>query len=231
MTQEAIEEEFHCNPRSDKSRHLLPYDLINTCEEDNVLYDILENIIGGLFIGVDIGRRHDLTVIWILEKIGNVFYSRMVIELFDTKFRTQYSILSGYLQHPKFRRCCIDATGLGMQLAEDAAEDYGKTRVEEITFTQPVKEKLASNMKTNFEDRTVVIPRDRTIREDLYSVRAVTTVAGKVRYVASRTDDGHADRFFALALALEAGDTYSGPINVKSRGVRESKKLLRGYYD
>ena len=39
----------------------------------------------------------------------------------------------------------------------------------------------------------------------------MTTAAGNVRYLADRDDAGHADRFWALALALHAGSSASGP--------------------
>ena len=50
------------------------------------------------------------------------------------------------------RRCCIDATGLGMQLAERAQERFGKYYVEGIHFSGPVKEDLAYPVKAAFED-------------------------------------------------------------------------------
>jgi hypothetical protein len=39
------------------------------------------------------------------------------------------------------------------------------------------------------------------IRADLRSVTKQTTEAGNIRFTAERTPDGHADRFWALALA------------------------------
>ena len=45
-----------------------------------------ENVIGDLYIGVDIGRRHDLTVIWVLEKIMGYWFTRRVIELKNERF-------------------------------------------------------------------------------------------------------------------------------------------------
>jgi hypothetical protein len=42
------------------------------------------------------------------------------------------------------------------------------------------------------------------IRADLRSVTKQTTEAGNIRFTAERTPDGHADRFWALALAVHA---------------------------
>jgi hypothetical protein len=54
------------------------------------------------------------------------------------------------------------------------------------------------------EDRALRIPYDPVIRADLRSVTKQTT-AGNIRFTAERTTDGHADRFWALALAVHAG--------------------------
>ena len=42
------------------------------------------------------------------------------------------------------------------------------------------------------------------IRADLRSIRKTTTAAGNIRFEADRGPGGHADRFWALALALHA---------------------------
>jgi len=98
----------------------------------------------------------------------------------------------------------IDETGMGMPLAEEALEAFGSWRVEPVTFTPKVKERLASRLRGAFEDRLVRVPPDRTIREDLHSVKKTVTAGGNVRFDAERTADGHADRFWALALAWDA---------------------------
>ncbi|MFW5837703.1 MAG: hypothetical protein ACOCVM_06810, partial [Desulfovibrionaceae bacterium] len=51
------------------------------------------------------------------------------------------------------------------------------------------------------------IPYNPEIRADLRSVTKQTTSAGNIRFTAERTPDGHADRFWALALALSAAET------------------------
>ena len=54
--------------------------------------------------------------------------------------------------------------------------------------------------------------------------------AGNIRFVADGEDsnkvNGHADRFWALALALHAGSNPSAPIEFMSGGPRESSQPL-----
>lgn len=117
------------------------------------------------------------------------------------------------------RRCCIDATGLGAQLAEEAAEKFGP-RVEPVPFTQAVKEDLAIALRRKFEDRLVRIPAGREIREDIHSVKKITTASGNLRFDAERSDGSHADRFWALALAVHAGSAPSPRVEYETVGRR-----------
>ena len=73
------------------------------------------------------------------------------------------------------------------------------------------------------------IPEDAKIRADLRKVQKLTTAAGNIRFVAESTPDGHADRFWALALALHAGSNPSAPIEFTSGGPRESSQSFSGF--
>ena len=219
----------YCCEAIDEASAFLTYELIHTCELDD-LYRDLSEVTGDLFVGMDIGRKKDLSVIWILELLGNVKYTRVIKEMDRTPFHIQEEVLSNILKHRNLRRCCIDSTGLGMQLAETAQKKFGQYRVEAITFTNKVKEELAYNLRTNFEDKTVYIPSEHDIREDLHSVRRITTTAGNIRFDVEKSEaSGHADRFWALALALYAAGSNLGPINIVSRQRRESYEITKGY--
>ena len=101
---------------------------------------------------------------------------------------------------------------------------FGTSKVEAVNFTGPIKEALAYPLKGAMEDRMVRIPDDARIRADLRKVQKTTTTAGNIRFVAESTADGHADRFWALALALHAGSNPSAPIEYMSGGLRESSQ-------
>jgi len=103
------------------------------------------------------------------------------------------------------RRCCIDRTGIGMQFAERAQKRFGTYKVEAVTFTQESKAEMAYPVRMAFEDRSVRIPNDDFIRADLRSIKKETTASGNIRFTADRGKNGHADRFWGLALALHAG--------------------------
>ena len=219
----------YCCVAIDEACAFLPYDLIATCEYENI-FKTLEEIIGDLYVGMDIGRKKDLTCIWLLEVFEKTKYTRKVEILEKTPFHVQEEVLFEILKYKKLRRCCIDSTGLGMQLAETAQRKFGKYRVESISFTNKVKEELAYNLRTNFEDKNVFIPKEHDIREDLHSVRRLTTSAGNIRFDADSSEvNGHADRFWALALALYACSTNAGPINISTRKRRDTIGLVQNF--
>lgn len=221
-------QEYCCVP-VDEAAAFLTYEMIGRCERRDLLMDLADTT-GDLYVGMDIARRKHLSVIWIIERLGHAFYSRAVKVMEKAPFRHQREALFEILKHRKMRRCCIDATGIGMQLAEEAKEKFG-SRVEQVTFTGPVKEDLASKMLPYFEDVGIFVPDDPLVREDLHSVRKLVTAAGNVRFdVMNTEEEAHADRFWSLALAVHAADgTPSGPVNVVTRAKRAVAGMLRGY--
>jgi phage FluMu gp28-like protein len=208
--------QYMCQPQDDGGA-LLPYGVLAASEDDTLNACVRRDLpaLGStdpLYLGVDVGRKHDLTVLWLLERVGDVFWTRWVCELAKTLFREQLAILEAALRLPRLVRCCIDSTGIGAMLAEEAQLRHGQYRVEQVQFTAPVKMELGMPMVAAFEDRTVRIPALAAVREDLHKTRKTTTAAGNVRLEASSDDAGHADRFWALALALHAGKSVAGPV-------------------
>jgi len=180
---------------------------------------------GACFLGVDIGRKKDLTVIWALEAENpqsppeaRTYVTRGVQTLDRQPFSRQRAVLDALLaqrgeseiSNLKFQimRCSMDATGLGAMLAEELAAKWG-ARVEPVVFTSAIKEALAVRVKRLLEERRLKLPYVPAIRAALGAIKRYVTPAGNVRFDAERTDAGHADHFWALALALHAAEEPS----------------------
>jgi phage FluMu gp28-like protein len=161
-------------------------------------------IAGDLYAGFDVARTRDLSLIWLDEMVNDVARCRGVANLTKQPFGVQKLVLFAILKHPKMRRCCIDKTGIGANLAEDAETMFG-SRAEGVTFTNASKEALAVGIKKSFQDRKDAIPTDTTIRLSFHTVKKIATPTGNFRFDADRDETiGHADHFWAKALAVEA---------------------------
>jgi phage FluMu gp28-like protein len=200
---ETFAQEFCCQPDDDAAA-FLSYDLITPCEfQATEQWEKELTACGPLYIGVDIGRLHDLTVIWVLERSEERLLTRRMIVMDRQSFAAQRDALYTIMSLDNVRRCCIDQTGIGRQFTEEAREKF-RSRVEGVDFTADKKQELAEPLRVAFEDKTIRIPQDRNLRADLRSIRKSSTAAGNVRYEGERTTGGHADRFWALALAKYA---------------------------
>ena len=228
--EESFLQEYMCVPADDATA-FLTYDQIAACEYEknpehlsdwsdlSDLSDCKE-----LYVGVDIGRRHDLTVIWANSYEGERHLCRRLICLQNMKFSAQRDILFPILALPNMRRCCIDGSGLGMQLAEEAQDAFGTYRVESVNFTGPVKEALAYPFRALFEDLNIRIPNDKFLRSDLRAIKKEVTAAGNIRFAADRGKNGHADRFWAGALARHAFGSSEGTCRGEPSAARSEEQ-------
>ena len=222
--EESFQQEYMCVPADDASA-FIEYDLMAGCEYGPIdiwemEYDELTGSWGHngrrFYAGLDIGRKKDLTVLWVLELLGDTLYTRKIIELRNMSKPDQEKIIWPWIA--LMNRTCLDYTGIGIGWGDDAQRKFGETRVECVTFTQRVKEALAYPVRSKMEDKKLRIPYRPEVRADLRAVTKETTAAGNIRFTAERSENGHADRFWALALAIEAASTPACPIEFKTSG-------------
>lgn len=185
----------------DNTSVLLPYELIGKCESDH----ISDDGVSPLFIGMDIGRQKDLSVIVTAAKLGDVLSIVSVDTLRKMPFADQLDILLAKGRERRVQRVCIDSTGIGAMLAEEAARKGGG-KFEGVQFNVQTKGEMYALMRRKFEERSVRIPVDRELREDLHAVQRVVSTGGNVTYSAPRNADGHSDRAAALALCCRAAE-------------------------
>lgn len=209
-------QEFMCE-FIDSTDVLLPYETIASCEAPEEL--LQDDGKSELFVGWDVGRSRDLSVIIVLQRVGDVLHLIRMEELKKFKFRSQLQVLEDLVERnrARVRRVCIDATGIGSMPAEETRERFGAI-VEPVTFTAQSKLDMYSRLKESFSDRRVRIPASRALREDLHSVIKNVSASGNISFSAARRDDGHSDRAAALALALHAASV---------RGLRTRPAILQ----
>jgi phage FluMu gp28-like protein len=146
----------------------------------------------------------------VLEEVGDVLWTRELVELRKVSFAEQDQELDRVIADYNPVRVCMDQTGMGEKPVEDAKRRHGTYRIEGVLFSGPIKLDLANAFRRRFEDRQIRIPRERRLRDDLHSVKKITTAAGNIRFDAEKTEDSHADRFWAGALAIHAAGSGAG---------------------
>jgi phage FluMu gp28-like protein len=238
--EELYRQEFLCE-FLDEATAFLTYEQISACVDTRLV--VHESPAGlrdeqrDLYVGVDVGRLRDLTVIWVLRMedpepgvpasestIENrqstiysphqpqplkLFVTVAIIELSLRPFREQFDVLCEIMSRRNVRRCCIDAGGVGMQLAEQAVERFGH-RVQPVIFTAAIKSQVAMQLRIVVEAAAIRIPPDERIRNDWHSLRRTVSEVGNFRLSAPRLDGSHADRFWAAALAVYAAQQCTG---------------------
>ena len=126
-------------------------------------------------------------------------------------------------------RIVVDQTGMGEAVVEQLQEDHGRMTVEGVLLTAPRRLDAASGLREAFEDRRIRIPPDEALRADLHSVRAEPGATGAPRLVAERAGtDGHADRFWAMALAVLGANSTAGPFRATVAGTPSPARAAWG---
>jgi len=196
----------------DESSAWLDYELIHGCEHEQAGRP--ELYAGGpCFVGVDIAARNDLFVIWVVEQVGDVYWTREVIARRRISFAEQDQLLDDVFRRYRVLRCCMDQTGMGEKPVEDAQRRHGTSRVEGVLFTAANKLTLATRGKEAMQDRRLRIPEgDNALRADFHKLKKVTGPTGAPRFVADSDAQGHADRVWAAFLAVNAAGDAPGPI-------------------
>jgi len=191
----------------DEASAWLSYELITAVE--NELAGQPDQYAGGpCFVGVDIAARGDLFVIWVAEAVGDVLWTREIVDRKRISFAEQDALLDEVFRRYRVARCCMDQTGMGEKPVEDARRRHGTSRVEGVLFSGPNKLTLATLGKEAFEDRKIRIPQgDAALRADLHKLRKITGPTGTPRFVAESDSAGHADRTWACFLAVNAAGT------------------------
>ena len=153
-----------------------------------------------LFMGMDVGRTHDATVFYIIGNHNGKKKSVARIEMRNAEFDAQREVFRKLMKNLPIYRSCIDDGGLGKDLAEAMTKEFSG-RAEKYHFDMYSKEVLAMSVKTGLERREFLLENDREFHSQIHSIKRTPTSGGSFRYDAERNEKGHADSFWAWALA------------------------------
>ena len=225
----------------DGSSVLLPYDVMARCESVSATLSITPEEMsepgrGPWFGGLDFGRTGDPSVLWLLEKVGDVLWTRAVKLLRNENTVDQFEHYEPYLR--RCARACIDYTGPGVGFGDMAEKRFGAVRnaggkaggpgkLELCTFSVPFKCDIFPKLRSAFDAVRLRVPSAPETREDLHEMQQVIA-NGAYNYTARRTAEGHSDRCTALALAVRAAEspTWRGSATVVDGGGANNEETL-----
>jgi phage FluMu gp28-like protein len=212
IDEEAWRQEYCCEFLSGGSQWISP-ELYQSCISSEATADFRLPIddsrlgnrqpaIENLYAGWDIARNRDLSVIWLSELVGDITWTRGVIEMRNVSTPEQLRRARALL--PMVRRMTIDRSGMGLVIAEQLDHEF-PGKVEGIQFTQPTKEALAVYAKRRMEEMKVRIPDEDNIRAAFHSVKKTQNLVGQSRFDTEHDAHfGHADHWWAFCLAEAA---------------------------
>ncbi len=183
-----------------------PYDLILGCTvgELELAEDWSQVPVptGRLVAGYDVGRRaHRSALALFEERPGPRFVCRALKLYDDVPFEEQKAELRGMLEALPIARFSIDGNGIGMNLAEDLGREFPQVVTE--PSSGPAKERWATDLKITLQRRAVELPRERGLVAEIHSVERRVSSSGRVSFDSPATSKGHADRFWAIAMACQ----------------------------
>lgn len=212
----------YCNVPMEDGSEYIPLALWLACETSEASLDWDGNARPGLCAGFDVGRKRDLSVIALGYPVGPLAVVCGVITMPRMKFADQKKICRDVAEviESSGGRFAMDATGIGMQLGEELQDDFGC--VEPVNFATAVeteakgedgkklkvivKERIAGLLKRRVEERSIWLPESTALRRSSQAVKRFVGATGGVRLDSQRSDKGHADEFWALALLCGALD-------------------------
>lgn len=195
--EESFRQEFLCE-FIDESTAYFTYDLLRGCIDD---YEPAA-LKGPVYIGIDIGRTNDKTVIASVSENSGRFILKRLEVLDRAAFGEQKETILQIIAEEKPVSVFIDKGGIGMQLAEELEEQF--TFASGIALTNNLKNDAVTFTKKLMEENDFRITDDRELIGEFHSVQRNITQGNSVRFESPRTKKGHGDRAWAVILALYA---------------------------
>ncbi|PZP59952.1 MAG: hypothetical protein DI604_31965 [Delftia acidovorans] len=182
--------------------------------------------------GMDFARHRNFTTMVPLQIEQNLSRTNpFAIELQNVPSRQQRAVLWHFIRGlPLFRGGSMDATGPGLVMAEDTADEFGWDRIHQITLSRSWYAEYMPKMVQRFEDDHYDLPRDENVAADLRAVEETDGIpmVEKVNSADVKEPEllRHGDYAIGLVLAEHAALNQAAPIEFMSGGPRDGSQPL-----
>jgi len=178
-----------------------------------------------LWFGMDIGRSVNLSSMVFIKDDGLTLKTVFVIELFNIPFSNQEQVLFYVLNQITVMGGCIDAGGIGLQLAETIKDHY--PNIEKVQINDSWYARQMPKYRQYLEDQSIRIPHDNDILLDHRQIKKIKGIP-KMAGIQKKENSGkrrHGDTVIAICLALQAFEQFEQPdYDILSDGAREYAK-------
>ncbi len=242
-TQAAWESQFLCIVQ-DAGGRLIPAAQVALCEmEPAALAAMVARYPAApRFGGYDVARRLHASAWHEYAQIGTGLYLADRQTWHGATFDAQEAWIAARMtdaSRPRVSRMSMDATGLGMQMAERMAKKF-PGRVDQVNLESHRRTELCVMLADRFEGQRIFVPADDQLRADLSGPVRAAAANGALRIIVPAFDytdaDGeqqtsHCDEFMAAVLANSAADAGASsgdfePLSIGAGFDTSSRKAL-----
>jgi phage FluMu gp28-like protein len=215
----AWESQFLCIVQ-DAGGKLIPVQKIVPCEiaREELALILSRNPHAPRFGGYDVARRQHASAWHEYAQIGTGLYLAARQTWHAADFDSQEAWISARMtdaSQPRIARMGMDATGLGMQMAERMAKKF-PGRVDQVNLESHRRTELCVMLSDRFERQRIFVYPDDQLRADLSgpvrgaaangALRVIVPAFDSVNAETGETETSHCDEFMAAVLANGAAD-------------------------
>ena len=164
---------------------------------------------GRYFLGVDLGKKVDYSVIAVMRSDGKAKVAELV-GMVRFPLETPYAAVIGMvkvicdkLQHVE--KVLVDQTGVGEYIVEEMKNADINSRIEGVMLTVPSKQEILGYMKHLMQTHTLSLYYDPVLLAQINVERYELAKTGQIQF--SHADGSHDDELWSLALATYATRT------------------------
>jgi len=169
--------------------------------------------------GYDPGKIIDSGVFTVIDRdiISQKVRLLHIKEFLRIDYSEQISYIVTVIKSAGIAKLYVDATGVGVKIAEDLKRELGSVVVP-ITYTNAVKESLITELKLRMERREIEIPDHSKLIDQLHRIERTTTASGLARY--QHQVGQHDDIVFSLCNAV-SGFSLGARSGIRSFSIKD----------
>ena len=165
--------------------------------------------LGRYFLGVDLGKKVDYSVIAIV-RWNTVKKAAELVGMVRFPLETPYATVIGYVKVicdklQRVEKVLVDRTGVGEYITEEMQNVHIRSRIEGVMLTVSSKQEILGYMKNLMETEHLGLYLDQDLIAQINGERFELTKTGQIQF--SHPEGTHDDELWALALAVYAART------------------------